>query len=56
MLFHIYGYCRFYTLYINFDGGRISLCIKHDIPSKLLVTGFEEGVGVYVKIKLSVEK
>ena len=42
--FHIPGYCSPYRLNRNSHGGGILLYIREDIPSKLLVTGFEEGV------------
>ena len=49
--FHIPGYCSLYRLDLNPHGGGILLYIKDDIPSKLLVTGFEEGVEtIFVEI------
>ena len=51
--FHIPGYCGPYRLDRNSHGGGILLYIEEDIPSKLLVTGFEEGVEeIFVEINL----
>ena len=43
--FHIPGYWSPYRLDHNSHGGGILTYITKDIPSKRLVTGFEEGVG-----------
>ena len=54
---HIPGYCSPYRLGCNSHGGGILLYIRQDIPSKLLVTGFEEGVEViFVEINLRQRK